>query len=158
MLRKTKLRRSNFLWSTNHKFGYNYILVTTKDDTDTEDNGDIFKEYNDDADTEDNGDKDDNDDIVKEDNDDADTEDNDDEDDNDDIIKEDNDDEDTELNLNLLWISGSIGVFAFLLILFGMMDCRRRMDFYSLKTTNPVDRLDYLCWCWINITSKHCVS
>merc|ERR1712130_400074 len=106
---------------------------------DTENNGDTDTEDNDDTDTEDNGD------IVKEDNDDADTEDSIDKDDKDDIVKEDNDDEDTELNLNLLWISGSIGIFAFLLILFGMIDCRRRMDFYSLKTTNPVDRLDYLC-------------
>merc|ERR1712126_215832 len=100
-------------------------------DTDTENNRDTDTEGNDDTDTEDNGD------IVKEDNDDADTEDSGDKDDNDDVV--------TELNLNLLWISGSIGIFAFLLILFGMMDCRRRMDFYSLKTTNPVDRLDYLC-------------
>ena len=55
------------------------------------------------------------------------------------------DDEDTSLNFHLLWIAGSIGIIAFIFILFGMLDIRKKIAFYSLKTTDPVERLDYLC-------------
>ena len=55
------------------------------------------------------------------------------------------DDEEKSLNIHLLWIAGSIGIIAFIFILFGMLDIRKKIAFYSLKTTDPVERLEYLC-------------
>ena len=51
------------------------------------------------------------------------------------------DDEETSLNIHMLWIAGSLGFLAFIFILFGLLDIKKKIGFYSLKTTDPLERL-----------------